>query len=154
MTELSGCTHCVDYCCCVVIYYHNTLCVCAVTEQFLPGWWPNSRKDCIIIPEPFKQIFSEGVVLNSNFQVFLSSDQKGLGMYNKTSLKLRVEKEVTVACPALTVVSSSLTVYLEKSLVDYFISGVMVELVLDKRLSFMSACGRDFTCKMWLRGEC
>lgn len=75
-------------------------------------------------------------------------------MCNKTSLKLRVEKEITVACSALTVISSCLTVYLEKSLADYFISGVMVELALDKRLSFMSTCGRDFICKRWLREEC
>lgn len=58
-----------------------------------------------------------------------------------------MEKKVTVACIALTVISSCLTIYLEKSLIDYFITGVMVELSLDKRLSFMSACGRDFTCK-------
>lgn len=75
-------------------------------------------------------------------------------MCNKTSLKLRVEKEATVACSALTVISCCLTVYLEKSLADYFISGVMVELAPDKRLSFVSACGRNFTCKRWLRGEC
>lgn len=60
-----------------VIYYHNNLCVGAVTEQFLPGQWPSSGKDCRIIPEPFKQIFSKGVVLYSGFQVFLSCGQKG-----------------------------------------------------------------------------
>lgn len=54
-----------------VIYYHNNWCVCAVAEQFLPGGWPSSRKDCTIIPEPFKHIFSEGVVLYSDFQVFV-----------------------------------------------------------------------------------
>lgn len=65
-----------------------------------------------------------------------------------------MEKEATVACSALTVISSCLTIYLEKSLVDYFITGVMVELAFDKRLSFMSACGRDFTCKRQLREGC
>lgn len=55
-------------------------------------------------------------------------------MYNKTSLKIREEREVTVACSALTVFSGCLTIYLEKSLADYFFTGVMVELALDKRL--------------------
>lgn len=58
-----------------------------------------------------------------------------------------MEKEVTVVCSALTVISSCLPIYLEKSLVDYFITGLMVELALGNRLSVLSACGRDFTCK-------
>lgn len=117
-----------------VIYYHNNWCVCAVTEQFLPGWWPSSRKDCTIIPEPFKQIFSQGVVLYSEFQVFLVVKRQ----YSQTLLKIRVGKAVTVACFALTVISSCLTIYLEKLLVDYFITGVMVGLSLDKRFFSVS----------------
>lgn len=65
-----------------------------------------------------------------------------------------MEKEVTVACSALTVFSGCLTIYLEKSLADYFITGIMVELALGKKLSFMPACGKDFTGKRWLGGEC
>lgn len=55
-------------------------------------------------------------------------------MYNRTSLKIREEQEVTVACSALNVFRGCLTMYLEKSLADYFITGVMVELALDKSL--------------------
>lgn len=78
MTELSGCTHTVSSVAVVwVIYCHNNLCVCAVIEQFLPGQWPSSRRDCKIIPGPFRQIFSEGVVFYSGFQVFLSCVKRG-----------------------------------------------------------------------------
>jgi len=90
-------------------YKHNSLCAWAVIEMFLPEHWQTSINDCGMIPEPFKRIFYEGVILYSNFQVLLSCDWKWEGTYSKTSLKIRAEKELTGVWSALAIFSDGLT---------------------------------------------